>query len=255
MARIVITGSSDGLGALAARKLTAEGHQVAIHARNEKRAIDAQIQVPGATVVLTSDLSSMAETRQLAEKINELGPIDAIIHNAGILDVPAKAVSQDGLPLLFAVNSLAPYILTALVECPARLIYLSSSMHRQGDASHERLRSIGAGAYFPSYSDTKLHDLILALAVARQNQSVVSNAVDPGWVPTKMGGRGANDDLDKGYETQAWLAAGEDAGALQSGRLLYHQQEAPINPQAKDEEIQQTFLSVCEELSGIKINC
>ena len=252
MARIVVTGSTDGLGLLAAKKLLAEGHQVAIHARNTKRADSALKQIPGAKDMLIGDLSSMDETRQLALKIKELGPFDAIIHNAGILHVPEDARSADGLPLLFAVNSLAPYILTAMIDCPERVIFLSSSMHRQGNASVERLRSIPGGKYFPGYSDTKLHDLILALSVARKRPDVYSNAVDPGWVPTKMGGRCASDDLEKGFETQVWLATSQDQEVKRSGQLLYHKKEVAINPQAKDERIQDEFLSVCEKISGIR---
>lgn len=251
MARIFITGSSDGLGLLAAKALVSQGHQVVLHARNEDRAKSAMEEAPGAENVLIGDLSGTEETKRLAKQVNELGSFDAIIHNAGIINSQGNTKSSDGLPVIFAVNTIAPYILTAMIKRPERLIYLSSSMHRQGEASEDRLESIPEGRNFPSYSDTKLHDLILALAVARKWPEVSSNAVDPGWVPTKMGGRSAPDDLEKGFLTQVWLAVGQDKEAAISGRYLHHQKEMNCHPQAKNTEIQEKLLSVCEQLTGV----
>lgn len=250
MSRIFITGSSDGLGQLAAKSLVAMGHRVVLHARNEERAKSALVAVPGAEKVLTGDLSDITATKQLAEKVNDLGAFDAIIHNAGILQA-ANGKNKEGLPLMFTVNSLAPYILTARITRPERLIYLSSSMHRPGDASENQLNGVLKGKNNPSYSDTKLHDLILSMAVARKWPGTISNAVDPGWVPTKMGGSSATDDLDKGYETQVWLAVGEDDDAKKSGRYLFHKKEQSYNRQAKEVTIQEKFLAICEEISGV----
>ena len=251
MAKIFITGSSDGLGQLSAKALVAMGHHVVLHARNEVRAKSAIKGVPGAKNVLIGDLSGMEETKKLAEQVNELGTFNVIIHNAGVYNIPGNAKSADGLPLTFAVNSLAPYILTAMINRPERLIYLSSGLHKSGDATTVRMDAILKGSNIPNYSDTKLHDLILALAVARKWPEVSSNAVDPGWVPTKMGGSGAPGNLAKGYETQVWLAAGQDNEAKMSGRYLHHKMEMNGNPQANDIEIQEKFLFVCKQLTGI----
>ncbi len=252
MAKIFITGSSDGLGQLAAKALVSMGHRVVLHARNEARAKEAMSDVPGAENVVIGDLSVIEETKSLAARANELGPYQAVIHNAGVYRGAENDISADGLPLIFAVNSLAPYILTAMIKRPQRLIYLSSGLHKQGDAGEKRLKSILDGKGTPGYSDTKLHDLILAFAVARKWPETISNAVNPGWVPTKMGGSNAPDNLDKGYETQVWLAAGSDKGATISGRYLFHKEESEFNPQAGDQRIQELFLHVCEELSGVK---
>lgn len=253
MSKIFITGSSDGLGQLAAKSLVSKGHQVVLHARNEERAKAAIQAVPGAEKVLVGELSDMEETKKLAKQVNELGSFDAIIHNAGIYRVPYQAISKDELPLIFAVNSIAPYILTALIHRPERLIYLSSGMHKSGNASENQLDAILGGKNIPSYSDTKLHDLILTLAVAEKWPEIAANAVDPGWVPTKMGGSGAPDDLIKGFETQVWLAIGQEKEATLSGRYLHHKIELACNPQAKDEKIQEKFLSVCEQITGISL--
>ncbi len=239
MARIFITGSADGLGQLAAKALIAQGHQVVLHARNEMRAEEAWDKALGSERVVTADLGSIEETKQLADQVNALGRFDAVIHNAGVY--------QDSTAI-FNVNTLAPYILTCLVQRPQRLIYLSSGMHRDGYAKLESFKTdIGR----ITYSDSKLHVLMLCMAVARKWPEVHANAVDPGWVPTKMGGQGATDNLQKGFETQVWLAVSDDIRAKVSGRYFHHQKESPHNPQADDVQLQERFLSLCEEFTGV----
>ncbi len=240
MARIFITGSADGLGLLAAKSLVGEGHKVVLHARNAERGREAFKAVPGAETVFTGDLSSMEETRKLAEEANASGAFDAVIHNAGVYQVSSK--------IIFAVNTLAPYILTCLIQRPKRLIYLSSGMHLQGRPNLESF-SLDTGKI--SYSDSKLHVVMLSNAVARLWPDVYSNAVDPGWVPTKMGGKSAPDDLQKGYETQAWLAASDDEKAKVSGRYFHHKKERPYNRAADDVKSQERFLELCEKITGI----
>ena len=240
MARIFITGSADGLGQLAATALIAQGHKVVLHARNALRGSEALGKVPGAEAVVTADLASVAETIELSEKVNALGRFDAVIHNAGVYQTSTKA--------LFAVNTLAPYVLTCLIQKPKQLIYLSSDMHKGGHAKLDNFTREVSGI---SYADTKLHVLMLCKAVARYWPEVYANAVDPGWVPTKMGGIGAPDDLKKGYETQVWLAGSNDKKAQVSGHYFYHQKQTAYNPEADDVQLQERFLTACKEVTGI----
>jgi NAD(P)-dependent dehydrogenase (short-subunit alcohol dehydrogenase family) len=255
MARIFITGSSDGLGQMAARLLVADGHRVVLHARNAARAAHAIAAVPQAEAVLAADLSSIAETRALAAQVNALGPFDAVIHNAAVgYQEPRRIATVDGLPHVFAVNALAPYILTALVARPRRLVYISSGLHRGGDASlrdlaWEQRRWDGTQAY----SDSKLHNLLLALTVARRWPDVLSNALEPGWVATKMGGPGAPDDLDLAPRTQVWLAASTEAAAQVTGGYFYHQQPRAVLEAARDPQAQDRFLAECARLSGVEL--
>jgi len=240
MARIFITGSADGLGQLAAKALIAQRHEVVLHARNEKRRQDALEKVPGAAEAVVADLSSIDETKQLASKVNDLGKFDAVIHNAGVYIAPAEEI--------FNVNTLAPYVLTCLIQTPKRLIYLSSGMHLQG---RSKLESFTTDISRITYSDSKLHVLMLCKAVARRWPHVYANTVDPGWVPTKMGGRGAPDDLQKGYETQVWLAVSNDDKAKVSGRYFHHRKEDRHNPEADDVQLQERLLSLCKEITGV----
>jgi NAD(P)-dependent dehydrogenase (short-subunit alcohol dehydrogenase family) len=256
MARVFITGSADGLGQLSATALVNMGHQVVLHARNAERGKQALQKVPRAEVVLTADLSSIEETKALASKVNALGGrFDAIIHNAGVYRASRDSVSADGLPLLFAVNSLAPYILTGLIQKPKRLIYLSSGMHLHGNPN---LHILSNGSYDKNspvtYSDTKLHDVILAMAVARKWPDVYANAVDPGWVPTKMGGAGAPGSLEKGFQTQAWLVASNDPEARVSGQYFHHKRPSQCLQAAKDAAVQEKFLAICKQITGVGLN-
>ena len=134
MSRVLITGSADGLGREAAKQLARAGHDVVLHARDEARARQALAAVPGAAAALPGDLSSISEHRALADLMNVAGVFDAIIHNAGIgYREPTRRETEDGLEHVFQTNVLAPYLLTALAHRPARLIYLSSGLHRSGD--------------------------------------------------------------------------------------------------------------------------
>lgn len=240
MARIFITGSADGLGQLSAQSLANQGHQVVLHARNAERGRYTAHHVPGAEHVISGDLSDIDETKHVAYEANALGRFDAVIHNAGVYRAPPKDMG--------AVNLLAPYLLTCLIHKPRRLIYLSSSMHLQGRAN---LEIVAKDLSRISYSDSKLYVLMLSMAVARTWPDVYSNAVDPGWVPTKMGGPDAPDDLHKGYETQTWLAVSNDSRATVSGRYFHHLTQQRSNPQASDVTLQERLLSLCADITGI----
>jgi NAD(P)-dependent dehydrogenase (short-subunit alcohol dehydrogenase family) len=275
LSRVFITGSSDGLGLMAGKLLAADGHRVTLHARNQSRADDtraalsqaapsqaalsravlsqaALAQVDG---VVIGDLSSIAGMRQVAAQANASGRFDAIIHNAGIgYREPRRVETDDGLAQVFAVNVLAPYLLTALIERPDRLVYLSSGMHRGGDASlddpqWEGRRWNGAQAY----SDSKLFDVVLAFAVARRWPGVRSNAVEPGWVPTKMGGPGAPGDMSLAPVTQAWLAVSPDPAATVTGGYFYHSAPRETHPAARDVKVQDELLDYCAELVGVEL--
>jgi NAD(P)-dependent dehydrogenase (short-subunit alcohol dehydrogenase family) len=240
---------------MAAQLLIEQGHKVVLQARNEARGKEALAAVPGAEGVLTADLSSIRETRDLAAAANAFGPFDAVIHNAGVgYQEPRRIATEDGLPHVFAVNTLAPYILTALMHRPKRLVYLSSMLHQSGDATLQDLTwEARPWRGQQAYSDSKLHDVLLAFAVARLWPGVYSNALEPGWVATKMGGPRAPDDLDQAHRTQVWLAVSEDAEALVTGKYFYHMRQRKPNKVSGDPERQDFLLEECKRLSGVEL--
>lgn len=256
MSRVIITGSTDGLGLLAAELLVSQGHRVVLHARNSARAADVKRRLPAAEAVVAGDLSSIAQTRDVARQVNRLGRFDAVIHNAGAdYSAPRRVETQDGLSHHFAVNTLGSYILTALIERPKRLVYLISGLHRGANADFSDIqwerRSWRSQA---AYSETKLHDLLLAFAVARYWPNVFSNAVDPGWMPTRMGGPHAPGNLDEGCRTQAWLSVSDDAAACVSGKYFHHMRQQTPDPIANDESLQDQLIEICGRLSGVELH-
>jgi NAD(P)-dependent dehydrogenase (short-subunit alcohol dehydrogenase family) len=230
MARVFITGSADGLGRLAAQTLLDEGHEVVVHTRNTNRLEAVRDLVDRGAVVVVGDLADIEQTRGIAHDVNRLGRMDTVIHNAGVYTGPP----------VMPVNIVAPYLLTALIDRPQRLVYLSSSDHYSGQPS---LADVGwSGRRAGSYSDSKLFVTTLAAAVARLWPEFFSNAVDPGWVPTRMGGPGAPDDLRLGHLTQEWLATSDDPDARTSGGYWYHQRRTEPHPAVHDENFQGALL-------------
>jgi NAD(P)-dependent dehydrogenase (short-subunit alcohol dehydrogenase family) len=241
VARILVTGSTDGLGRAASDALLAAGHQVIVHARTMQRLEAVRDLIERGAFGVVGDLAVMPQVHDLAAQVNDLGVPDAVIHNAGVLNGPT----------LMPVNVVAPYLLTALIRRPRRLIYVSSGMHADGRA---RLRGIDWGGHDASvtYSDTKLFVTTLSAAVARRR--VISNAVDPGWVPTRMGGPGAPDDLRLGHVTQEWLATSHDAEALTSGGYWYHQGRLRAHAAVSDVRFQDALLDALGRHTGAFLN-
>jgi NAD(P)-dependent dehydrogenase (short-subunit alcohol dehydrogenase family) len=241
MTRIFITGSADGLGRLAAETLLNDGHEVVVHVRNRERltAVDDLVDRGAAAVV--GDLADGEQTRAIAQDVNDLGCMDAVIHNAGVYSGAS----------VMPVNVVAPYLLTALIERPRRLIYLSSGLHRGGRPDFTGVD--WSGRRSGSYADSKLFVATLATAVARLWPDVSSNAVDPGWVPTRMGGRGAPDDLRLGHVTQEWLATSADPEALTSGGYWYHRRRAEPHPAVHDERFQTELLDHLARFTATRI--
>ncbi|KAF3048035.1 hypothetical protein E8E12_007896 [Didymella heteroderae] len=257
MARILITGSSDGLGSIVAQKLISRGHSVVLHARNDKRAKDATEAAPGAEGVVTGDLSDIASTKSMAKQINDMGSFDCIIHNAGLYQGGFRKTS-DGIPALAAVNTLAPYILTALVSKPKRMVFLSSEMHQSGssDLSDPLYVKKGESGFSDTsaYCASKLHNILFAKTFARRWPDVRSNSLDPGWVATKMGGSSATGSADAAVETYVMLAEGEEEDAKKTGQYFRPGKKIGSPQKAtNDEKLQDRLLEICSEFSGVKL--
>jgi NAD(P)-dependent dehydrogenase (short-subunit alcohol dehydrogenase family) len=242
MARIFITGSAGGLGRAAAETLISDGHQVILHARSPERLVAVASLIDQGAAAVVGDLADLDQTRAVADQVNQLGRVDAVIHNAGIYSGPN----------IMPVNVVAPYLLTALVHRPSRLVYLSSGMHRGGRADVADVDWSGRRAT-GSYSNSKLFVATLALAVARVWPEVHSNAVDPGWVPTAMGGPGAPDDLRLGHLTQEWLATSDEPEARTSGGYWFHQELGAPHQAVRDTQFQDRLLASLARYTAVPL--
>jgi NAD(P)-dependent dehydrogenase (short-subunit alcohol dehydrogenase family) len=250
MSRILVTGSAQGLGRKAATALLDDGHQVVVHARSHQRATDlSDLADRGASVVF-GNLASLEQVRSVADQVNQLGRMDAVIHNAGVYGDTGRHPGFEGHPRVLAVNTLAPYLLTGLIQRPDRLIYLTSDMHVSGDDSLRDLTwSSRRWNGTQAYRDSKLFVTALALVAARRWPEVISHAVDPGWVPTRMGGPGASDDLEQGHLTQTWLATTDDPAALRSGQVWKHRRPTAVAAAAQDATFQDQLLDQLADLT------
>ena len=241
MSRILVTGSAQGLGRGAAQALVDAGHDVTVHARNEERAEElASLVQRGATLVV-GDLADRAEVRGIVDQLEQVPPLDAVIHNAGVYTGPA----------VIPVNVVAPYLLTALLPPPARLVYLSSGAHFGGRPALDGVDWDGRRP--GSYADSKLFVTALTATVARLWPQVPTNAVDPGWVPTRMGGAGAPDDLELGHVTQVWLATSDDPAARTTGGYWFHQRRRDPHEAVHDIAFQDRLLAALAHETGVAI--
>lgn len=239
MSRILVTGSAAGLGRLTAESLLSTGHDLVVHARNRERAASLRGLIDRGAHLVVGDFTDRDAVRRIAAELNDAAkPLDAVIHNAGVWS--GRAVMP--------VNIVAPYLLTALLQRPRRLVYLSSSSHYGGDPSLGGLDWRGERA--GSYEDSKLFVTTLAAAVARVRPHVLSNAVDPGWVPTTMGGPDAPDDLELGHRTQEWLVSSDDPEALTSGGYWYHRELRQPHRAVNEPAFQDGLLHALAEETG-----
>lgn len=253
MKRVFITGSTTGLGLLAGKLLLEKGHHVVLHARNEHSAQEARNQLKQDVPFVIGDISDLTQMKSVVEQVNTLGPLDSIIHNAGVYERHSEQFTKEGLRTMFAVNVLAPFVISALLPRPERMVFMSSGMHLDGkfDLKDPQWKTRPWNST-EAYCDSKLYDLMLTKWFARKWPETFINAVNPGWVPTRMGGAGAPDDLTKGAETQVWLSVSSEPGAFVTGKYFHHMKQHHSNPEADSKEAQDDLVSYLEEISCVK---
>jgi NAD(P)-dependent dehydrogenase (short-subunit alcohol dehydrogenase family) len=247
MSRVLVTGSNDGIGAGIAEILAADGHEVLRHARNAGRA------VAGAEFVF-GDFASLAAVRTMAATLSEQPRLDVIVHNAGWASPDdVRPVTEDGFEQTFQIHVLAPYLLTALLPLPLRLVFVNSDSIRRGvldpsDLNHEKEWSSAA-----AYADSKLAQAALAMGLARRYPDVLINAVHPGWVRTKMSPPEAPLDVSEGADTPVWLATSGDPDATVSGAYFQERRQVRLNEALFDVDRQDAVLAACAEMTGVAL--
>ncbi|CAG7561934.1 unnamed protein product [Fusarium equiseti] len=256
MARILITGSTDGFGFEAARQMIERKHEVYLHARNQQRAEEVKTKLPGAAGVFIADLTTVAETRKLAEEANAIGTFDSVILNAGLMSGPFRKVDL-GVPASVFVNLVAPYILASLLKQPKRFVVIASMLHHQADTSLKDIfwleRGEQAWQDFQAYCDTKFHVMLLVNALARRFKDSSYVSVHPGWVPTKLAGAEAPDKMEDGIETYVMLAEGDYDTSLSGVYFNPKKEQGQPHALTADKDLQETLVKACEDLTGLKL--
>lgn len=246
MSTICITGATDGIGLATTRRLLGDGHRVLVHARSEERGRTVLADLTGDAVLVTGDLANLTAVRTLAAQIADHGPLDVLVHNAGVwVRGATPPTSADGFETTFAVNVLAPHLLTTLLgdTVGSRLLWLGSGMAGSGRPDPRHLGS----ATDPSraYADSKAADVALALAWGRRLPHLASAAVDPGWVRTKLASRGAPGDPEDSADALTFCCTEAD---LASAPYWKGRRPIPVPTHLSDESFQDALADACDRL-------
>lgn len=264
---IFITGSTDGIGKQTALELARRGAHVILHGRSESRCIAAQQEisalVPASRVdYATGDLSSLQEVRTLADGLLRNFPrIDVLLNNAGVFMTERK-LSADGHEMTFAVNHLAPFLLTHLLlprltaSADGRVVTVSSIAHRNGRIDLADLSGEHSFSGYGAYATSKLANILFTTELARRQPSLSANCLHPGVVNTKLlrvgfSGVNGNDTLEQGAETSVHCAVSEEVKGI-SGK--YFQRKKAVSPSAAalDDRTAVALWEKSEVLCGIR---
>jgi NAD(P)-dependent dehydrogenase (short-subunit alcohol dehydrogenase family) len=249
MAVVCITGSSDGIGLATVRVLLGQRHRVLVHARSRERGGGLLEQLSGDALLVTGDLARLEEVRGLADQIAAAGPIDVLIHNAGVwVRGSTPRTTEQGLETTFAVNVLAPHLLTHLLRdvVSDRLLWLGSGMAGSGHPEPDTLGRLQDPRR--AYADSKACDVALAQAWGRRLPGLTSAAVDPGWVKTKLASAGAPGDVSSSAAGLAFCSLEAD---LASAPYWKGRRPTPIPRHLRDEALQDAIAAACDRLAGI----
>ncbi|MGH8598911.1 MAG: SDR family oxidoreductase [Gammaproteobacteria bacterium] len=269
MPRILVTGSTDGIGLETARQLIRQGVEVLVHGRDERRAnaVSAGLNdevARGRAIPVSGDLSRMSEVVALAQRVHELGPrLDGLVNNAGIY-AAKRELTDDGFERTIAINHFAHHLLTRwlmpiLLAAPAaRIVVVSSGTHHSGridlaDLADRADQAGGKGwTAYGAYSNSKLANVLWTRALAKRlaRTPLTVNALHPGVIATKLlrAGFGAGGGSPvQGARTSVYLALDPAIAGL-SGRYFVDCRETPVARQATDERLAEILWVETERL-------
>jgi NAD(P)-dependent dehydrogenase (short-subunit alcohol dehydrogenase family) len=273
---VVVTGASSGIGAAAATELARRGATVVPVGRNRKRLGEVAAKVrsenPASTAEpLSADFSDLANVRQLADELLERHErIHVLVNNAGLVS-GRRSLTPDGYETTFAVNHLAPFLLTNLLldrlreSAPARIVTTSSDAHRGGVINFYDLQGERKWSAWSSYTNSKLANVLFTRALAHrlEGTNVVANCLHPGVIRTRLGrgtplpvrlGWSVASRLFKspatGAETIVHLATSEEGGEVSGGYFSDLRQARPSR-KAMDDELAERLWGASEQMTGL----
>jgi NAD(P)-dependent dehydrogenase (short-subunit alcohol dehydrogenase family) len=273
---ILITGATSGIGQAAAQALAALGANVAIVGRSETRTRVAAAQIgvaaKGATVgTFVADLSSQAAVRKLAAEVLAHCPkLDVLVNNAGAM-YGTRQLSQDGIELTWAVNHLAPFLLTTLLldrlkaSAPVRIITTASGAHQGARIPFDDVNAERSYRGFGRYGETKLANILFTAELGRllEGTGVTANSYHPGLVATGFNrGNGLLTDITMtalnlmartpqvGADTLVWLATSADVANV-SGKYFFDRQQRMPSAEGRDMETARRLWELSERQCGL----
>ncbi|HEX7840101.1 MAG TPA: SDR family NAD(P)-dependent oxidoreductase [Kofleriaceae bacterium] len=267
---VLVTGSTDGIGRATARALAAGGMKVILHGRTKLK-LDAALaelrgELPGAELEGVSfDLGSQAAVRRGAEQILARVPaLHVLINNAGIF-ADERVVTDDGVELTFAVNYLAPFLLTQLLaqrleasatSAPSRVINVASIAHTRGRIHIDDLTLSSAWTGYAAYAMSKLANVMHAISLSERHtpDRLVAYALHPGVIQTKLLRRGfgpvAGARPEDGARASVRLA-GEEAITAPSGSYFSDGVQTQAAPAARDAAMRTALWDASLRLTGL----
>jgi retinol dehydrogenase-12 len=252
MTKVLVTGSSDGIGKETAVLLAREGARVIVHGRTGARAAEAAQGIAGAESWIC-DFASLDSVRSAAAKLPP--GIDVLINNAGVY-LQARQLTKDGYEATFQINHLAPFLLTNLLlpsmSEGSRIVNVSSQVHSGAEIAWDDLMGERGYSGYGAYGQSKLANLLFTRELARRQKKATVNALHPGVIGTKLlrGGFGAmgGGSLAQGAETPVYLALSKEVEGV-TGKYFVRRSETRPSPQALDDEAAQRLWDVSERLT------
>jgi len=254
---MLVSGATDGIGLQTALELARGGAQVLLHGRNQQRGQQAMRfildAVPGVRLsYYPADFASLRQVRQLADDIRQDHQrLQVLVNNAGTFS-KARVLTEDGYELTFAVNHLAPFLLTLLLldllkaSAPARIVMVASNAHRNlSEVDFDNLQGERTYDGYQAYALSKLGNILFSHALARrlQGSAVSANSLHPGVIDTKllrMSYNTTGSSLEEGAQTSVYLAASQQAEGV-SGRFFSRMAEKSPSDLAQDVDLQERF--------------
>lgn len=272
----LITGATSGIGEVTARELARMGCSVVITARNQRKtdiSVDKLRTESGSLKIdgLVADLSSQDQVRNLAAEFKyKHNRLDVLINNAGAIYL-RRSLSQDGIEMTFAVNHLAPFLLTNLLletlinSTPSRIINVASNSHEGQEILFDDLESRQSFGFMRAYGRSKLANVMFTFELSRRlaGSGVTVNAVHPGLVGTNMGSNNGwlvrlflplfrlfSLKPEVGAETSIYLASSPDVEEI-GGKYFYQKQVVSSSQYSLDEEKARQLWEVSEKMTGL----